>query len=102
MLKRLSVLLIYTIIIVGGSFLLQNQPNFDSILYLLTAVAFLISAGSLFNGNTNQSYNFKVTDEEILEEKKREKTLKNMDLKTIITCIYIAVPFLIAVYLFAN
>ena len=100
MLKRLVVLLIYTVIVVGGSFLFRNQPNFDTILYLLTAVSFAISGLSLFSGNTNQSYNLKALEEELFDNE--DKKVKSMDIKTIITCIYIAVPFLIAVYLFAN
>lgn len=100
--KRLIGLSVYTVAVVGISFLLQNQPNFDSILYLLTAVVFILTGGLLFSGSTNQKYKFIITEKEYEEEREKNKVLKDLKFVSIFTYLYLVVPFLIAIYLFAN
>lgn len=95
--KRLCSLLIYTIVVIGGAFLFRKEARFDSILYMLTAFSFLVSGLLLFTGNTNQTY--RITD---IKEEKENKEVKNMTFLSFITAIYIFVPFLLAIYLFAN
>ena len=98
--KRLKFLAIYTAVIIVVSFLFRNMTNFASMLYFITGMVLLLIAGLLFGSMTNQSFKVFTNFDEL--ERKSKGSKKDISFISIFTYLYLIVPFIIAIALFAN
>lgn len=98
--KRLKFLAIYTAVIIVVSFLFRNMTNFASMLYFVTGMVLLLIAGLLFGSMTNQSFKVFTNFDEL--ERKSKESKKDISFISIFTYLYLIVPFIIAIALFAN
>ena len=97
--KRLKYLGIYTVVVIVLCFFFRNHSSFASSLYLATGIALLLIAGLLFGAMTNQSFKIFTSFDEI-EKSRKEK--RDVSFKDILTYLYLIVPFIISIILFAN
>lgn len=111
--KRIICLAIYTLVIVGGSYLYRDAMSLSTVLYVgLVFVAILLigilnpSVSTMMNGKGyygRADLNYIKAQEEIdtrLEKKKVR--LNNIDFVSILTYLYLLVPFFIAIVLFVD
>ncbi|MEG0276643.1 MAG: hypothetical protein RR630_06420 [Coprobacillus sp.] len=99
--KRFIVLLIYTIIVVGGSYLYRDSPNLMSVLVIGFILVAFGSIGLLMPsvGSTN-GRGFGPTDLNYIKAENGEGTQGVTSIVSILSVIYLVVPFFISMYLF--
>lgn len=111
--KRLIVLTIYTLVIVGGSYLYQDSLSLPTFLYVGIAFIAIGIIGMLnpgvstmingkgYYGRADLNY-IKVQEEMNNRLEKRKTKLAHIDFVSVLTYLYLLVPFFISIILFVE
>lgn len=111
--KRLIVLAIYTLVIVGGSSLYQDSLSLSTFLYVgIVVIAIAIigminpSVSTMINGKGyygRADLNYIKAQEEMNKRLEKRKTkFEDIDFVSILTYLYLLVPFFISIILFVE
>lgn len=97
--KRLIGLIIYTAVIIGGSYLFQGARYLPTILYVGIIVVgigivALLNPGASTTLNPNVDLNYKTSQEKWIEKKEKQNRI---DYLSILTYVYLLVPFFLAI-----
>ena len=106
--SRLIFLVIYTMIVIGGSYLFQDAAILPTVLCLGIFFVALIVIGllnpglsSMMDKNQKEKYKFDETNEDLVKKHQRIiDKFKEIDYLSILTYLYLLVPFFIAIALF--
>ncbi|MEG0366144.1 MAG: hypothetical protein RR585_04875 [Coprobacillus sp.] len=100
--KRLIALLVYTIVVVGGSYLFRDSPNLMSVLGIGFIVVGFCAIGLLMpsTGAANARGFGPAADINYIKAQSGEGTQGVTSFASIFSVIYLVVPFLISMYLF--
>lgn len=100
--KRLIALLSYTSIVIGGSYLYRDSPNLSSVLCIGIAIAGFCVVGLLMPSmGASNTRNFgPAADINYIKAKNGEGTQGVTSFVSILSVIYLVVPFFISMYLF--
>lgn len=104
--KRILGLLIYTLAVIGGSYLFRNSSQLPTILYVLTALACFGVIGLLVPGGSSQGATGRGfgpgADVNYIKASQGERNTVMTNVVDVISTLYLIVPFIIAIFLFAN
>lgn len=111
--KRFVALIIYTLVIVGGSYFYQDSMSVPSFLYVgITVIAIAIigmlnpGLSSFKNGKSyfdKTDFNDKQVQEKMsVRLEKRKTRLADINFLSIMTYLYLLVPFFISIILFVE
>lgn len=106
--SRLIFLVIYTMIVIGGSYLFQDAAILPTVLCLGIFFVALIVIGllnpglsSMMDNNQKEKNKFDETNEDLVKKHQRIiDKFKEIDYLSILTYLYLLVPFFIAIALF--
>lgn len=106
--KRFISLAIYSLVVIGGSFIFKDNPDFPVFLYACSAIVGFGIVGMLipgFGGGAYGSWSMgakwgTAADLNYVKAQEGEQHQTKLDLVTMLTILYIIVPFLISIYLF--
>ena len=106
--SRLIFLVIYTMIVIGGSYLFQDIAILPTVLCLGIFFVALIVIGllnpglsSMMDNNQKEKNKFDETNEDLVKKHQRIiDKFKEIDYLSILTYLYLLVPFFIAIALF--
>lgn len=106
--SRLIFLVIYTMIVIGGSYLFQDAAILPTVLCLGIFFVALIVIGllnpglsSMMDKNQKEKNKFDETNEDLVKKHQRiVDKFKEIDYLSIFTYLYLLVPFFIAIALF--
>lgn len=106
--SRLIFLVIYTVIVIGGSYLFQDAAILPTVLCLGIFFVALIVIGllnpglsSMMDKNQKEKNKFDETNEDLVKKHQRIiDKFKEIDYLSILTYLYLLVPFFIAIALF--
>lgn len=106
--SRLIFLVIYTVIVIGGSYLFQDAAILPTVLCLGIFFVALIVIGllnpglsSMMDNNQKEKNKFDETNEDLVKKHQRIiDKFKEIDYLSILTYLYLLVPFFIAIALF--
>lgn len=100
--KRIQYLLLYTIIVIGVSFIFRNNPKLDSILYISSAVIAIFIMLSL-NISDKEKYRNLIKSGQLIESNETpiNKT-QNLSYVDIFTYVYLLIPIIISIFLFCK
>ncbi len=105
MMKRLIALVIYTVVVIGGAYLFRFAPQLPTVLYVLTAlvcfgiIGLLVPGGA--SGSTGRGFG-PGADLYYIKASQGEQNTIMTNIVSVISVLYLIVPFIIAIYLFAN
>ena len=106
--SRLIFLVIYTVIVIAGSYLFQDAAILPTVLCLGIFFVALIVIGllnpglsSMMDNNQKEKNKFDETNEDLVKKHQRIiDKFKEIDYLSILTYLYLLVPFFIAIALF--
>ena len=106
--SRLIFLVIYTMIVIGGSYLFQDAAILPTVLWLGIFFVALIVIGllnpglsSMMDNNQKEKNQIDETNEDLVKKHQRiVDKFKEIDYLSIFTYLYLLVPFFIAIALF--
>lgn len=106
--SRLIFLVIYTVIIIGGSYLFQDASMLLTVLclgvfFIALMIIGLLNPGlsSMIDKNEKEKNKFDETNEDLVKKHQRiVDKFKEIDYLSILTYLYLLVPFFIAIALF--
>lgn len=100
--KRFLVLLGYTVVVVGGSYVFRDSPNLVSVLGIGFIIVAFCSIGLLMPsmGSANPRGFGPSADSNYIKAQSGEGTQGVTSLVSILSVIYLVVPFFISMYLF--
>lgn len=94
--KRITLLSLYTMIIIGISYIFKDHPRFESLMCLYLAILFLGLTGIFMPKLRVGKYDnpqFQYTDN-------MERDKHSLSFMNILTCLFLIIPPFIALYLF--
>lgn len=103
--KRLLSLLIYTIVVIGGAYFFRDSKQLPTILYILTALVCFGIIGMLVPGGVSSTSGKGFgpgADINYIKSSQGERNTIMTGVIDVISIIYLIVPFIVAIYLFAN
>ncbi|MGN1182454.1 MAG: hypothetical protein ACI4SR_05545 [Faecalibacillus sp.] len=106
--SRLIFLVIYTVIIIGGSYLFQDASMLSTVLclgvfFIALMIIGLLNPGlsSMIDKKEKEKNKFDETNEDLVKKHQRiVDKFKEIDYLSILTYLYLLVPFFIAIALF--
>ena len=94
--KKITALTIYTLVIIGGSFLFQNTTWIENALYLGTIIL-AVGIIAILNPGLKNTKNRR-----FVEQKINKSEIERISLCSIMMYLYLLVPFFIAMGLFVR
>lgn len=94
--KRIALLSLYTVIIIGISYIFKDHPRFETFMCLYLGILFLGLTGTFMPSLRIAKYDnplFQYVND-------IEKDKRSLNLITILTCLFLVIPPFIALYLF--